>query len=137
MTNSNKSAMGRLFGILILTSLLLSINGQALFDEMGERQRSADLELHFIRTELQQLSQGIEQIVTKQLEKVKNTEEKIENIIATQSNESLSIIQTEQRLLRQEIVSLATRVDTLLNKSETNNLIKSENVLDDIRNASL
>nr|XP_034338041.1 fibroleukin isoform X2 [Crassostrea gigas] len=129
--------MGRLFGILILTSLLLSINGQALFDEMGKRQRSADLALHFIRTELQQLSQGIEQIVTKQLEKVKNIEEKIDNIIATQSNESLSIIQTEQRLLRQEIVSLATRVDTVLNKSETNNLIKSENVLDDIRNASL
>ncbi|XP_052717719.1 fibrinogen-like protein A [Crassostrea angulata] len=114
--------MGRLFGILILTSLLLSINGQALFDEMGERQRSSDLALHFIRSELQQFSQGIEQIVTKQLEKVKNIEEKIENIIATQSNESLSIIQTEQRLLRQEIVSLAT---------------KSENVLDDIRNASL
>lgn len=35
------------------------------------------------------------------------------------------------------MVSLSTRVDTLLNNSETNNLMKTENVLDDIRNASL
>lgn len=129
--------MGRFLGILILTLLLVSINGQALFDEMGDRQRSADFALHFIRTELQQFSQGIETIVTKQLEKVENIEEKINNIIATQGNESLSTIHTEQRLLRQEMVSLSTRVDTLLNNSEPNNLMKTENVLDDIRNASL
>nr|XP_034338047.1 fibrinogen-like protein A [Crassostrea gigas] len=104
---------------------------------MGDRQRSADFALHFIRTELQQFSQGIETIVTKQLEKVENIEEKINNIIATQGNESLSTIHTEQRLLRQEMVSLSTRVDTLLNNSEPNNLMKTENVLDDIRNASL
>lgn len=75
--------------------------------------------------------------MTKQLEKVENIEEKINNIIATQGNESLSTIHTEQRLLRQEMVSLSTRVDTLLNNSEPNNLMKTENVLDDIRNASL
>lgn len=111
LTNSSKSAMGRFFGILILTSLLISINGQALFDETEDRQRSADLALHIIRTELQQFSQSVEKIVTKQLEKVENIEEKIDNILATQSNESLYIIQTEQRLLRQEMVSLSTRVD--------------------------
>ncbi|XP_052715843.1 angiopoietin-4-like isoform X2 [Crassostrea angulata] len=118
--------MGRLFGILILTSLLVSLNGQVLFDDMGDRQRSADLALQCMRTELQQFSQGIERMVMKKLEG-------IENII----EEKLSNFQIEQRLLRQEMVSLVTRVDTLLNNSETNNLIKSENVLDDIRNASL
>lgn len=76
--------MGRFFGILILTSLLISINGQALFDETEDRQRSADLALHIIRTELQQFSQSVEKIVTKQLEKVEHIEEKIDNILARQ-----------------------------------------------------
>lgn len=83
-----------------------------------------------MRAELQQFSQGIDRMMMKKLEEVKN-------IIETTSNKSISIIQTEQRLLRQEIVTIATRVDTLLNKSETNNLMKCEIVLDDIRNASL
>lgn len=110
--------MGGLYGILIWTSLLVLLDGQVLFDDMGDRQRSEDLTIHLIRTELKQFRQGIEKMVMKKLEEVKN-------ISDTKCNESLSTIQTEQRLLRQEMVSIATKVDTLLNKSETN-LMKSD-----------
>ncbi|XP_065934069.1 fibrinogen-like protein A isoform X2 [Magallana gigas] len=109
--------MGRLFGILILTSLLVSLNGQVLFDDMGDRQRSADLALQCMRTELQQFSQGIERMVTKKLEEVENViETKVSNMIETKTtnlsrkvekiSDLISSTQTEQRLLKQEMESL-------------------------------
>ncbi|XP_052715844.1 ryncolin-1-like [Crassostrea angulata] len=94
--------MGRLFGILILTSLLVSLNGQVLFDDIGDRQRSADLALQCMRTGLQQFSQGIEKMVTK----------KISDLITT--------TQTEQRHLKQEMESLNSKADFLVNKTITN-----------------
>ncbi|XP_065934070.1 microfibril-associated glycoprotein 4 [Magallana gigas] len=98
----DNSAMGRLFGILILTSLLVSLNGQVLFDDIGDRQRSADLALQCMRTGLQQFSQGIEKMVTK----------KISDLITT--------TQTEQRHLKQEMESLNSKADFLVNKTITN-----------------
>nr|XP_034338048.1 microfibril-associated glycoprotein 4 [Crassostrea gigas] len=115
--------MGRLFGILILTSLLVSLNGQVLFDDMGDRQRSTDLALQCMRTGLQQFSQGIEKMVTKKLEEVENIiETKISNL--SRNVEKISDLiyttQTEQRLLKQEMESLNSKADTLLNKIITN-----------------
>nr|XP_034338091.1 fibrinogen C domain-containing protein 1-A [Crassostrea gigas] len=98
----DNSAMGRLFGILILTSLLVSLNGQVLFDDIEDRQRSADLALQCMRTGLQQFSQGIEKMVTK----------KISDLITT--------TQTEQRHLKQEMESLNSKADFLVNKTITN-----------------
>lgn len=77
--------MGGLYGILIWTSLLVLLDGQVLFDDMGDRQRSEDLTIHLIRTELKQFRQGIEKMVMKKLEEVKN-------ISDTKCNESLSTI---------------------------------------------
>lgn len=109
--------MGRLFGILIWTSLFLPTKEQGLFDDMGDRQKPADLALHFIRGELHHLSQGIEQMVTKKLEDVKNSfETKIGNMIETKNNESLSISQTEQRIFKQEMVSLTTNLSRKVEK---------------------
>uniref|UniRef100_A0A8W8JML9 Fibrinogen C-terminal domain-containing protein n=1 Tax=Magallana gigas TaxID=29159 RepID=A0A8W8JML9_MAGGI len=115
--------MGRLFGILILTSLLVSLNGQVLFDDMGDRQRSTDLALQCMRTGLQQFTQGIEKMVTKKLEEVENIiETKISNL--SRNVEKISDLiyttQTEQRLLKQEMESLNSKADTLLNKIITN-----------------
>lgn len=115
--------MGRLFGILILTSLIVSLSGQVLFDDIGDRQRSADLALQCMRTGLQQFSQGIEKMVTKKLEEVENViETKISNL--SRNVEKISDLiyttQTEQRLLKQEMESLNSKADTLLNKIITN-----------------
>ncbi|XP_052717720.1 fibroleukin-like [Crassostrea angulata] len=104
--------MGRLFGILILTSLLVSLNGQVLFDDIGDRQRSADLE-----TELQQFSQGIEKMVTKKLKEVENViETKITNLYrkVEKISDLITTTQTEQRLLKQEMESLKSKTDFLI-----------------------
>lgn len=121
MVLMNSSAMGRLFGILIWTSLFVSMKGQALFDDMGERHRSED----FMKTELRQLNQGIERITQKLdgMEKISSMIETIANNIVKEERTSirnlsvqptmkdenigdiLSAIQTEQRLLRQEMAA--------------------------------
>ncbi|XP_065934059.1 fibroleukin isoform X2 [Magallana gigas] len=126
----DNSAMGRLFGILILTSLLVSLNGQVLFDDMGDRQRSTDLALQCMRTELQQFSQGIEKMVTKKLKEVENViETKVSNMIETKTtnlsrkvekiSDLITTTQTEQRLLKQEMESFTSKTDTMLNNCET------------------
>nr|XP_034338043.1 microfibril-associated glycoprotein 4 isoform X2 [Crassostrea gigas] len=121
--------MGSLLEILICTSLLLSVNSQALFDDMGERQRSEDHVLHFLRTELQQLRQDIEGMVMKKLEEVENfIEKKISNMIETKTtnlsrkvekSDLITTTQTEQRLLKQEMESFTSKTDTMLNNCET------------------
>lgn len=119
--------MGRLFGILIWTSLFVSMKGQVLFHDVGERHRSEE----FIKTELQQFYQGIERMITNKLDGMENiVETKISNMMETIANnivkeertsirntsvkptmkdenfgDILSSIQTEQRLLRQEMAA--------------------------------
>ncbi|XP_065934036.1 fibrinogen-like protein 1 [Magallana gigas] len=123
--------MGSLLEILICTSLLVSVNSQALFDDIGERQRSEDHVLHFLRTELKQLRQDIEGMVMKKLDEVENViEKKISNMIETKTtnlsrkveknSDHITTTQTEQRLLKQEMESLNSKADTLVNKSITN-----------------
>lgn len=119
--------MGSLSGILIWTSLFVTMKGQVLFEDMGERQRSVDS----IKTDLQQFYQGIERMITKKLDGIENiVETKISNMMETIANtivkeirtsirnlsiqpaikdenlgDILSAIQTEQRLLRQEMAA--------------------------------
>lgn len=119
--------MGRLFGILIWTSLFVSMKGQVLFHDVGERHRSEE----FIKTELQQFYQGIDRMITNKLDGMENiVETKISNMMETIANnivkeertsirntsvkptmkdenfgDILSSIQTEQRLLRQEMAA--------------------------------
>nr|ANH09329.1 fibrinogen-related protein 1 isoform 1 [Crassostrea gigas] len=100
--------MGRLFGILILTSLLVSLNGQVLFDDIGDRQRSADLALQCMRTGLQQFSQGIGKMVTKKLEEVENIIEAKMDQIETKNNKSLSTIQTELSTIQTKLSTIQT-----------------------------
>ncbi|XP_052683832.1 fibrinogen-like protein A [Crassostrea angulata] len=95
--------MGRLFEFLIWSLLFLSTKGQALYDDMGDRKRTVDLALLSMRTDLQQFSQGIERMVMKKLEGFENIIEAKMDQIGTKNNKSLSTIQTEQRLLRQEM----------------------------------
>lgn len=57
--------------------------------------------------------------------------------VAEKITDLINITLTEQRLLRQDIVFVITKVETLLNNSEKNRLKERENVLDDIRNSSL
>lgn len=100
--------MGRLFGILIWTSLLVSLNGQVLFDDMGDRQRSADFALQCMRTGLQQFSQGIERMVMKKLEAIENIIEAKMDQIETKNNKSLSTIQTELSTIQSELSTIQT-----------------------------
>lgn len=62
-------------GILILTLLLLSINGQMLHKDLGNV--NIDSALDLMTTGLVQFSQGIETIIVKRLEKDKIIIEKI------------------------------------------------------------
>lgn len=95
--------MGRLFEFLIWSLLFLSTKGQALYDDMGERKRSVNLALLSMRTDLQQFSQGIERMVVKKLEGIENIIQAKMDQIGTKDNKSISTIQTEHRLLRQEM----------------------------------
>lgn len=115
---TNRSAMGRLFGFLIWTSLFVTMKGQVLFDDMGDRHRTED----FMKIELRQINQGIERI-TKKLDGMEKIVETIVNNIVKEERTSirntsvqstmkdenfgdiLSAIQTEQRLLRQEMAA--------------------------------
>lgn len=98
-----------------------------MFEDMGERQRSVDS----IKTDLQQFYQGIERMIMKKLDGIENiVETKISNMMETIANtivkeirtsirnlsiqpaikdenlgDILSAIQTEQRLLRQEMAA--------------------------------
>ncbi|XP_011431020.4 fibrinogen-like protein 1 [Magallana gigas] len=164
----DKSAMSRLFRILIWTFLLASMYGQVLFDDMGDQQRSADLALYFMRTEFQQFSQDIERLVMKKIDRVANIIEVKINKMETKNNEcfttihkeqrllsqkseylvtnlstniekindQMSTIHTEHRLFRPKMISVATKVDTLLYNCKKNNLEARENVLNDMRNGS-
>lgn len=126
----NNSEMEKLFGILIRTLLLLSMNKQVLSEEIGNMDK--DSALNLMKTGLEQFSQGIEKMMMKRFEedenmietKLRDMIEAIKKDIADEQKEFiknsssqstandekiidlLSTIQTEQRLLRQEIVSL-------------------------------
>lgn len=112
----DKSAMGRLFRILIWTFLLASMYGQVLFDDMGDRQRSADLALYFMRTEFQQFSQDIERMVMKKIDRVANIIEVKISKMETKNNECFTTIHKEQRLLSQKIEYLVTNLSTNFEK---------------------
>lgn len=127
---ANNSDMAKMFGILIQTLLLLSINEYVMSEEIGNV--FEDSALNLMKTGLEQFSQGIEKMMLKRFNG-DNTivETKLQDMIETikkdivdeqkefikslssQSSakdekiiELLSTIQTEQRLLRQEIVSI-------------------------------
>lgn len=127
---ANNSEMVKLFGILIQTLLFLSINEYVMSEEIGNVYK--DSALNLMKTGLEQFSQGMEKMMLKRFD-VDNTivETKLRDMIETfkkdivdeqkefikslssQSSakdekiiELLSTIQTEQRLLRQEIVSI-------------------------------
>lgn len=108
--------MGRLFRILIWTFLLASMYGQVLFDDMGDRQRSADLALYFMRTEFQQFSQNIERMVMKKIDRVANIIEVKISKMETKNNECFTTIHKEQRLLSQKIEYLVTNLSTNFEK---------------------
>lgn len=94
------------------------MKGQVLFDDMGDRHRSED----FMKIELRQINQGIKRIA-KQLDGMEKIVETIVNNIVKEERTSirntsvqptmkdenfgdiLSAIQTEQRLLRQEMAA--------------------------------
>lgn len=124
-------------GILILTLLLLSINGQMLHKDLGNV--NIDSALDLMTTGLVQFSQGIETIIVKRLEKdkiiiEKNMQDMFESFkkdivdeqkefvkktnLSSQSTPNdekiidlLSTIRTDQRLQRQEIVSLSEEIN--------------------------
>lgn len=125
-------------GILILTLLLLSINGQMLHKDLGNV--NIDSALDLMTTGLVQFSQGIETIIVKRLEKdkiiiEKNMQDMFESFkkdivdeqkefvkknknLSSQSTPNdekiidlLSTIRTDQRLQRQEMVSLSEEIN--------------------------
>lgn len=124
-------------GILILTLLLLSINGQMLHKDLGNV--NIDSALDLMTTGLVQFSQGIETIIVKRLEKdkiiiEKNMQDMFESFkkdivdeqkefvkktnLSSQSTpddekiiDLLSTIRTDQRLQRQEMVSLSEEIN--------------------------
>lgn len=98
--------------------MFVSMTGHVLFYDMGDRHRSED----FMKIELRQINQGIERI-TKKLDGMEKIVETIVNNIVKEERTSirntsvqptmkdenfgdiLSAIQTEQRLLRQEMAA--------------------------------
>lgn len=127
---ANNSEMMKLFGILIQTLSLLSKNEHVLSEEIGNMYK--DSALNLMKTGLEQFSQGIEKMMLKRFDgdntiierKLRDMIEAIKKDIVNEQKEFiknlsslssakdkkiidvLSTIQTEQRLLRQEIVSI-------------------------------
>lgn len=66
----NNSEMEKLFGILIRTLLLLSMNKQVLSEEIGNMDK--DSALNLMKTGLEQFSQGIEKMMMKRFEEDEN-----------------------------------------------------------------
>lgn len=66
----NNSEMEKLFGILIRTLLLLSMNKQVLSEEI--RNMDKDSALNLMKTGLEQFSQGIEKMMMKRFEEDEN-----------------------------------------------------------------
>lgn len=62
--------MEKLFGILIRTLLLLSMNKQVLSEEIGNMDK--DSALNLMKTGLEQFSQGIEKMMMKRFEEDEN-----------------------------------------------------------------
>lgn len=92
--------MGRLFGILIWILLFVFIKGQIIFDDLDDKHRSVDLTLQLLRIELQQFSQGMERILMNKLDGIENS---IEVKISSK-------IETQHRLLKDDVVSLTNRL---------------------------
>uniref|UniRef100_A0A8W8JSX9 Fibrinogen C-terminal domain-containing protein n=1 Tax=Magallana gigas TaxID=29159 RepID=A0A8W8JSX9_MAGGI len=124
--------MGRLFGMTILTFLFAIVNGHALVGELGDRQKSVESALYFMKIGLQEFSESIERVVIKRLEGVENiVDEKIKQMIgnatrnikdqSTDKSEKISenllfLTQMEQRLFRQEMVSVTASLFGKLEK---------------------
>lgn len=74
--------MFRLFNILILNSFFAIINGHVLVDESGDREKTVDSALKFMKLGLQEHLESIERMVIKRLEGVEDiVEEKITQMI--------------------------------------------------------
>lgn len=128
--------MGRQFKISILFSIFAIVNGYDLVHDLKDRQKSADQALDYMKIGLQEFSKGIEKMVMKRLEGVENiVDENIKQMIgnatrniedqSTDQSEKISekllsalvdkkisdllfTTQIEQRLFRQEMVSVTS-----------------------------
>lgn len=154
----NNSEMEKLFGILIRTLLLLSMNKQVLSEEIGNMDK--DSALNLMKTGLEQFSQGIEKMMMKRFEEDENMiETKLRDMIeaikkdnadeqkefiknsssqSTANDEKiidlLSTIQTEQRLLRQEIVSLRSSFSGNADTRTSGRMKTTGNKVSDLKN---
>lgn len=81
------------------------MKGQVLFHDVGERHRSEE----FIKTELQQFYQGIERLITNNLDGVENiVETKISNMMETIAN---NIVKEERTSIRNTSVKPTMKVE--------------------------
>uniref|UniRef100_A0A8W8KJ45 Fibrinogen C-terminal domain-containing protein n=2 Tax=Magallana gigas TaxID=29159 RepID=A0A8W8KJ45_MAGGI len=76
------------------------MKGQIIFDDLDDKHRSVDLTLQLLRIELQQFSQGMERILMNKLDGIENS---IEVKISSK-------IETQHRLLKDDVVSLTNRL---------------------------
>uniref|UniRef100_K1PSD4 Tenascin n=1 Tax=Magallana gigas TaxID=29159 RepID=K1PSD4_MAGGI len=76
------------------------MKGQIIFDDLDDKHRSVDLTLELLRIELQQFSQGMERILMNKLDGIENS---IEVKISSK-------IETQHRLLKDDVVSLTNRL---------------------------
>lgn len=83
------------------------MKGQVLFHDVGERHRSEE----FIKTELQQFYQGIERMITNNLDGVENiVETKISNMMETIAN---NIVKEERTSIRNTSVKPTMKDENL------------------------
>lgn len=116
--------MDRLFGILIWSTLFVSMYGHALFDNGDDTQTSA---LNFIKVGLQQYRQGIERMMLKKLKQNEDIMVKMLNsLIGTTTNSIVGKEMVTTSDTVEDLKSIKTKARTIDGQENTLNLTTTE-----------
>lgn len=109
--------MGKHFNLFIWILLMMSTNGQHLFNDLDDRQQiTLNSALYLIKNEVQQLTKSVEKMLLKKLEEIENNMQA--KINARIENVTKNIVENFTKILENKLscASNVTLISGKLNK---------------------
>lgn len=119
--------MVKLFGILICSISLILMQGHVLYDNVNDKQSSANSAINFIKIGLQQYNKEIEQMVLTKFEEIEdNIEKKWKNLIGTTTKSTIDEGWVTKSDTTDDLKAIKTKAEKKDSQENRLNLITTE-----------
>lgn len=119
--------MVKLFGILICSISLILMQGHVLYDNVNDKQSSANSAINFIKIGLQQYNKEIEQMVLTKFEEIEdNIEKKLKNLIGTTTKSTIDEEMVTKSDTTDDLKAIKTKAEKKDSQENRLNLITTE-----------